>query len=256
MSIANQNKRSFKLNNWFRDAIVSDSESAGTKAAVKYAMSAGVAHPAEMLLYALVFYYGGGLLRKGEIAVGDILVCLICVIVGAMQLALIGTFLEPIAKARAAAFGIFSVIDRPSKIDGLSEEGIKKEERGLDGFVALDNVVFAYPSAPNISVLNGLSLQASRGKSLALVGHSGCGKSTIVNLLMRFYDPVGGKISVDNERIADYNIGWLRGAVGLVAQQPSLLPGTIFENIVMGKVGATLAEVEEAARFANAHDFI
>lgn len=147
------------------------------------------------------------------------------------------------------------MIDRKSTIDGLSEKGIKPE-KGLQGAVKLDNVKFAYPSAPHIAVLGGLSVTVAQGKTLALVGHSGCGKSTIINLLMRFYNPVSGEITVDGKPLDAYNIGWLRAAIGLVAQQPSLLPGTIYDNIVMGKEGATQAEVEEAAKFANAHDFI
>jgi len=236
-------------------ALVTDSESAGKKHAIKYAASAGLADPMFMFLYALAFFYGGLLLRRGDIEVGDVLVCLFCVMVGAIQMAMIGTFFEATGKACAAAHGIFAVIDRKSTIDGLSEKGIKPE-KGLQGAVKLDNVKFAYPSAPHIAVLGGLSVTVAQGKTLALVGHSGCGKSTIINLLMRFYNPVSGEITVDGKPLDAYNIGWLRAAIGLVAQQPSLLPGTIYDNIVMGKEGATQAEVEEAAKFANAHDFI
>ena len=104
--------------------------------------------------------------------------------------------------------------------------------------------------------LIGLDVSVAQGKTLALVGHSGCGKSTIINLMMRFYNPVAGTITVDGKPLDTYNIGWLRSAIGLVAQQPSLMPGTIYDNIVLGKEDATRAEIEEAAKFANAHDFI
>ena len=114
----------------------------------------GLADPMFMFLYALAFFYGGLLLRRGEIGVGDILVCLFCVMVGAIQMAMIGTFFEATGKACAAAHGIFAVIDRPSQIDGLSEAGLKPA-KGLQGDVQLNGVKFAYPSAPHIPVLGG-----------------------------------------------------------------------------------------------------
>jgi len=105
-------------------------------------------------------------------------------------------------------------------------------------------------------VLNGYNLTVSPGKVIALVGQSGCGKSTTVGLLERWYDVLGGSISLDGKNIKDINLKWLRQQVGLVGQEPVLFSGTIAENIKYGKRNATQEEIEQAAKSANAHKFI
>ncbi len=105
-------------------------------------------------------------------------------------------------------------------------------------------------------MLKDISLQVHAGQTLALVGHSGCGKSTLVQLLQRFYDPQGGSITVDGQDIRDLNIKWLRQHIGVVSQEPVLFATSIQQNIAYGCDDATLEEIEEAAKRANAHDFI
>ena len=166
----------------------------------------------------------------------------------------VAAYNKDVGIARMAAARIYSVIDYESKIDGLSEEGIKSDR--LNGSLAVSGINFAYPSAPEIQILHDLSFSVAKGKSVALVGHSGCGKSTIVNLLMRFYSPNSGSIKIDGTKIEKYNLPWLRGKIGLVAQQPPLLPGTIRDNVAIGKEHATQDEIEAACKAANAHDFI
>ncbi|CAF4600609.1 unnamed protein product, partial [Rotaria socialis] len=110
--------------------------------------------------------------------------------------------------------------------------------------------------------LNGLSFMAQRGETTALVGSSGCGKSTCVQLLQRFYDPtegsveLDGTVEIDDTPVNRYNIGWLRERIGVVSQEPILFQTTIRENIRFGKTNATQEEIEQAAKMANAHDFI
>jgi ATP-binding cassette subfamily B protein len=123
----------------------------------------------------------------------------------------------------------------------------------LDGRIALRNVAFRYGSRP---ILNGLDLEIRPGEMIGLVGHSGSGKSTLVNLICRFHDVSGGAIEVDGIDVRRYAIADFRRHIGLVLQEPFLFFGSIAENIAYGKPGATLAEVEQAAREANAHDFI
>ncbi|CAF4985049.1 unnamed protein product, partial [Rotaria socialis] len=124
------------------------------------------------------------------------------------------------------------------------------------------NVHFSYPSRPDVSILNGLSFMAQRGETTALVGSSGCGKSTCVQLLQRFYDPtegsveLDGTVEIDDTPVNRYNIGWLRERIGVVSQEPILFQTTIRENIRFGKTNATQEEIEQAAKMANAHDFI
>jgi len=126
----------------------------------------------------------------------------------------------------------------------------------IAGDVAFEGVEFRYPSRPEVPVLRGLSLMASAGQRIALVGPSGAGKSTIVSLLMRFYDPDAGHVLVDGQDARDYPLRGLREQMAIVPQDVLLFGGTIAENIGYGKEGATAAEIEEAARQANAHEFI
>lgn len=179
---------------------------------------------------------------------------LFCILIGFAGLGQIPASMQIISAGQTAAAGIFEVIERESEIDGLSEDGLRPES--FIGEISFDAVTFAYPSKPDATVLDSFTARVKPGETLALVGHSGCGKSTIISLLERFYNPSSGRILLDGKPISEYNIQWLRDRVGLVTQQPVLLPATIYENIAMGKEGATKKEVEAAAAAANAHDFI
>jgi ATP-binding cassette subfamily B protein len=126
----------------------------------------------------------------------------------------------------------------------------------IHGGVVFDRVSFAYPSRPEVTVLRDLSLTVHAGQRIALVGPSGAGKSTIVSLLLRFYDPDSGRILIDGRDAREYPLHQLRSMMAIVPQDVLLFGGTIAENIAYGRPGATEAEIEEAARQANAHDFI
>jgi len=124
------------------------------------------------------------------------------------------------------------------------------------GDVRFDHVAFFYPSRPEVQVLRGLNFSVEAGKIVALVGPSGAGKSTIASLLLRFYDPQQGRILFDGKPARDYGLHELRSQMALVPQEVLLFGGTIAENIAYGKPGASPAEIEAAARRANAHEFI
>ena len=113
-----------------------------------------------------------------------------------------------------------------------------------------------YPLRPTFFICRGYSLHVPAGSSCALCGPSGSGKSTIIQLLERFYDPQAGCIELDGVDLRTLNVRWLRSVLGLVSQEPVLFLGSVAENIAHGKPGATRAEIEAAARMANAHDFI
>ena len=118
-------------------------------------------------------------------------------------------------------------------------------------------VRFHYPSRPDVQVLRGLDLVVPDGATVALVGASGCGKSTTIQLLERFYDATAGTVTLGGVDVRDLNVGWLRARIGLVGQEPTLFNMSIADNIAYGARGeATREEVIEAARMANAHDFI
>jgi ATP-binding cassette subfamily B (MDR/TAP) protein 1 len=117
-------------------------------------------------------------------------------------------------------------------------------------------VFFAYPTAPEHLVCNGYSLSVQAGQTVALCGASGSGKSTIIALIERFYDPQGGVVTLDGHDLKSLNVRWLRSQLGLVGQEPVLFKGTVAENIAYGYFEATQEEIEAAAKMANAHEFI
>ncbi len=139
-----------------------------------------------------------------------------------------------------------------------SEVSLNSETKPIRiyGEVAFDNVTFSYPTRPDVEVLKGVSFQVEAGQKIALVGYSGAGKSTIVQLLMRYYDLSGGNVRVDGKDVRTYDLRQLRHHIGIVPQEVILFGGTIRENIAYGKPDATDAQIREAARKANALEFI
>ncbi|CAF1158562.1 unnamed protein product [Rotaria sordida] len=126
----------------------------------------------------------------------------------------------------------------------------------MNGDIQFDDIDFAYPARPDVLVLQNLTLMARAGEITALVVSSGAGKSTCVSLLFRFYEPLSGRIAINNRSITDYNLKKLRQKIVVVSQEPILFATSIYENIRLGKENATRIEIEEAARQVNAHDFI
>ncbi|KAI8430778.1 hypothetical protein MSG28_000940 [Choristoneura fumiferana] len=161
---------------------------------------------------------------------------------------------EAFAAARGAAAGVFTLLERKPKIDCLNPAGIKP--RRFAGDIILDNVHFSYPSRPDVKILKGFSLHVKPGENVALVGSSGCGKSTILQLLQRLYDPHSGSVKIDGHDLKSLNVGYLRSSLGVVGQEPVLFRGTIRENIAIGYPGASDEEIKKVAAMAYAHDFI
>ncbi|XP_075990573.1 multidrug resistance protein homolog 49-like [Anticarsia gemmatalis] len=161
---------------------------------------------------------------------------------------------EVFAAARAAAASIFQLLDREPIIDSLQTGGLSP--RRVIGDISIEDVHFNYPSRPEVKVLNGFSIHIKAGECVALVGSSGCGKSTILHLLQRLYDPQSGVVKLDGKNIKNLNLAWLRSSLGVVGQEPVLFRGTIFENIAIGFPEATREEVQTVAEMAYAHDFI
>ncbi|KAJ0392417.1 hypothetical protein P43SY_000315 [Pythium insidiosum] len=157
-------------------------------------------------------------------------------------------------KAKKAASSVFQVIDRVPQIDPTSTCGDMLTH--VDGHIHFKGVAFAYPSRPDAQIYKNYSLSIAAGQTVALVGASGSGKSTAISLLERFYDPASGVVTLDGTDLRKLSLPWLRQRISLVSQEPVLFAGTIAENIAMGKPGATREEVMEAAKKANAFDFI
>ena len=126
----------------------------------------------------------------------------------------------------------------------------------MNGDIQFSNVHFSYPSRPDVPILHGLSFNAKPGQTIAIVGSSGSGKSTCVQLLQRFYNYETGSIYIDGRKIHRYNLKWLRQQIGVVSQEPILFQTTIRQNILFGCDSATDKDMYQAAEKANAHDFI
>ena len=152
--------------------------------------------------------------------------------------------------ALAGAHRVFSLIDEQSEI---SDDGLKTIEN-VKGDVELKNVCFSY--VPERELIKDFNLHAACGKRVAIVGPTGCGKTTVINLLMRFYDVNGGSVSVDGNDVREVTRKSLRAGYGMVLQETWLKSGTIRDNIAMGKPNATQEEIEEAAKLSRADDFI
>ncbi|KAJ6767958.1 ABC TRANSPORTER B FAMILY MEMBER 20-RELATED [Salix koriyanagi] len=159
-----------------------------------------------------------------------------------------------ILKRRKSLISVFEIIDREPKIDPDDNSALKPPN--VYGSIELKNVDFCYPSRPEVLVLSNFSLKVNGGQTVAVVGVSGSGKSTIISLIERLYDPVAGQVLLDGRDLKLYNLRWLRSHLGLVQQEPIIFSTTIRENIIYARHNASEAEMKEAARIANAHHFI
>ncbi|ONM34135.1 ABC transporter B family member 6 [Zea mays] len=159
-----------------------------------------------------------------------------------------------ILKRRKSLTSVFEIIDRVPKIDPDDASGLKPPN--VYGSIEFRSVEFCYPTRPEMMVLSNFSLRVSGGQTVAVVGVSGSGKSTIISLIERFYDPTAGQVLLDGRDLKLFNLRWLRSHMGLVPQDPVIFSTTIRENIIYARHNATESEMKEAARIANAHHFI
>ncbi|KAI6687429.1 hypothetical protein NL676_024257 [Syzygium grande] len=204
---------------------------------------------------ALSFWYGGKLLNQNLLSPEHLFQSYLILVFSAYIIAEAGSMTSDISKGSNSIKSVFMILDRRTEIDPDTPGGVELK-RGLKGQVELRNVFFAYPARPDQIIFKGLSLKVRAGKTVALVGQSGSGKSTIIGLIERFYDPMKGSVHIDDQDIKNYNLKTLRSHIALVSQEPTLFAGTIHENIAYGKEGARESEIRKAAVLANAHEFI
>lgn len=159
-------------------------------------------------------------------------------------------------KAKKSFSSIFSTLDYPTKIDTSIESNINKASAtSLKGKIEFRNVSFAYPTKPTQKVLKNISFTIEPGQFAALVGYSGCGKSTIIQLLERYYDIEEGEILLDGINIKEYNLLELRKKIGLVSQEPVLFKRSVYDNILYGNLDASKEEVFNSAKKACIEKF-
>lgn len=149
---------------------------------------------------------------------------------------------------------MFETINRKSEIDPYDPEGKVKDD--IRGDIELRDVYFSYPSRPDEHIFSGICLSISSGATAALVGQSGSGKSTVISLIERFYDPQAGQVLIDGINLKEFKLRWIRQKIGLVSQEPVLFASSIKDNIAYGKENATVEEIKAATELANAAKFI
>ena len=149
---------------------------------------------------------------------------------------------------------MFETINRKPEIDTYDTNARKQDD--IQGDIELKDVCFSYPARPDEQIFNGFSLLIPSGTTAALVGQSGSGKSTVISLIERFYDPQAGEVLIDGINLKEFQLKWIRHKIGLVSQEPVLFSCSIRENIAYGKSGATYQEIRAAAELANAAIFI
>lgn len=233
-----------------------DAKNLGIKKAITTNVAMGLTQFIIFGAYALAFWYGTKLSvdEPENYSIGRVITVFFAVMIGSFSLGQGAPNLESIAKARGAAYEVYKTIDMPRPIDSSSKEGHKPDS--VRGNIEFKDIQFSYPSRKTVKILQGVNLTVPYGKTIALVGASGCGKSTTIQLLQRFYDPDAGQVTLDGQDIRTLNVKWLRENIGIVSQEPVLFGTTIAENIRYGREDATDEDIERAVREANAYEFI
>ncbi|CAN8064805.1 unnamed protein product [Agarophyton chilense] len=223
----------------------------------------GVAYGFSEFCKSMIWYAsykaGGTFVEKRYCEYDEMFTSTLALMFSAAMLGGAAAFLPDLVAARLGATHIFRLIDRSSEIDPSSSDG--DSICGIEKGISMKKVFFEYPRRPDCRVLRGLSLDIDRGKTVAVVGPSGHGKSTVILLLERFYSIRKGSIKFDDKDSDSINVQSLRSTMGLVSQEPELFNRSVFDNIAYGaNLGSgsviTISDVEEAAKLANAHDFI
>ena len=222
----------------------------------------GVLNFSSVLTYALGYFIGSLFLRWGvhnhntgeKYSAGDVVSIFFGITSGIFGMNQLGPALQRIAAAKQAASDVYKLVERKRDIE-LNEEGTKKVDN-LRGEIEFRNVTFSYPSRKKKIILQNLSFKIKPGQKVAFVGETGCGKSTTVQLVERYYDANQGEVLIDGVNIKDYTLSSLRSHMGYVGQEPKLFAMSIKKNLLLAKPDATDDELNEALKKANAYNFV
>ncbi|PRQ39611.1 putative xenobiotic-transporting ATPase [Rosa chinensis] len=204
--------------------------------------------------YALAVWYGGKTILEQGYKAGDVMNVIFALLTGSFSLGQASPCVSAFHAGQAASFKMFETINRKPDIDAYDTNGMESED--IRGDIELRDVSFSYPARPDEKIFHGFSLSISSGATAALVGQSGSGKSTVISLIERFYDPQAGEVLIDGINLKEFQLNWIRQKIGLVSQEPVLFTCSIRDNIGYGKDGATTEEIRAAAELANAANFI
>ncbi|KAG2693170.1 hypothetical protein I3760_08G084700 [Carya illinoinensis] len=228
------------------------------KAGVHEGLVSGLGFAAVKLVafgsFALAVWFGSKLILNKGYNGGDVLIVITAVLTGSAALGETSPCINAFVAGKAAAYKMFKTIERKPKIDTYSTKGKILDD--IHGDIELRDVFFSYPARPNEQIFSGFSLYINRGTTSALVGQSGSGKSTVISLIERFYDPQSGEVLIDGINLKDFHLKWIRQKIGLVSQEPVLFASSIKDNIAYGKDGTTFEEIRVATELANAGKFI
>lgn len=197
-----------------------------------------------------IMWYGASLVSTGEMSVGELLSFVLYTTFIGASIAGLGDLYGQVQKAVGASERVLEI--NQEKAEEVSSDAVEK----LHGSIIFESIRFSYPTRKEVEVLKGLSFSIESGEKIALVGHSGAGKSTVIQLLMRYYEPDEGRILIGDQDISQMPLTRLRGNIGIVPQEVILFGGTLLENIRYGRPDAADEEIWEAARKANALQFI
>ncbi|KAG2231879.1 hypothetical protein INT48_006071 [Thamnidium elegans] len=230
-----------------------------TKKAYLSSIAAAFGKGINMYTSAIAFYAGARLIANGTIDFPQMFTSMTVIMTTAEAAGRCTTFAATFSKAKYAAIASLEVIERQPLIDP-ELEGIEPKTGSLEGNIDLKNIKFAYPARPEISIFDGdFNFKGKSGQTIALVGPSGCGKSTTIGMLQRWYDPLKGTVSLDDQNVKSYSVYNLRSHMALVSQEPCLFDLTIGENIRFGiedGIEISQEEVETACKSSNIHQFI
>ncbi|TKY70039.1 ABC transporter B family member 2 [Spatholobus suberectus] len=226
----------------------------GRKAGLAKGLGLGSMHCVLFLSWALLVWFTSIVVHKNIANGGESFTTMLNVVIAGLSLGQAAPDISSFIRAKAAAYPIFEMIERDTVSKSSSKTGRKLGK--LEGHIQFKNVCFSYPSRPDVVIFNNLCLDIPSGKIVALVGGSGSGKSTVISLIERFYEPLSGQILLDRNDIRELDLRWLRQQIGLVNQEPALFATSIKENILYGKDDATLEELKRAVKLSDAQSFI
>jgi ATP-binding cassette subfamily B protein len=204
-----------------------------------------------LLAQAVVLLYGGYQVIHGQMAIGHFISFNLLVTMLVLPLRMLGMWIGQAQRATASGERIFQVMDEPEEVTDAEDAA---ELAPGEGIVRFEGVDFAYVEGR--PVLEDIDLDIAAGRTVALIGHTGSGKTTLASLIPRFYDVSAGRVTIDGADVRDLKLASLRGEIGVISQDPFLFSATVRENIAFGTPNATDEQVEQAARLAQAHEFI